>query len=152
MRYVEQLRRYHEAFDGGQVLVLIYEDFRRDNEGTVRTVLRFLGVDDSQPIDPVEANPSVAIRSRRMDQLVRALYAGSNPASRVVGAAVRTMLPERIRGDALSSVRRRLLYGKPAPVDERLMSELRERFRGEVEQLSDYLGRPDLERLWGYER
>ncbi len=49
VRYVEQLRRYHELFAREQVLVLIYDDFRADNEATVRRVLRFLEVDDTVP-------------------------------------------------------------------------------------------------------
>src|SRR5437588_778856 len=57
VRYVEQLRRYHDVFAREQVLVLIYEDFRRDNEATVRTVLRFLGLDDTLPVELVETKP-----------------------------------------------------------------------------------------------
>ena len=45
VRYAEQLRRFHEHFPPEQVLVLIYEEFRADNQATIRTVLRFLGVD-----------------------------------------------------------------------------------------------------------
>ncbi len=45
------------------VLVLIYDDFRADNEATVRRVLRFLEVDDTAPIEPREANPTVRVRS-----------------------------------------------------------------------------------------
>ncbi len=62
VRYVEQLRRYHAVFAREQVLVLIYDDFRADNEATVRRVLRFLDVDDTAPIEAVEANPTVGIR------------------------------------------------------------------------------------------
>ena len=36
VRYVEQLSRYHARFSADQILVLIYDDFRRDNEGTLR--------------------------------------------------------------------------------------------------------------------
>ncbi|HYM44947.1 MAG TPA: sulfotransferase, partial [Solirubrobacteraceae bacterium] len=50
VRYVEQLRRYHAVFPREQVLVLVYDDFRRDNEATVRGVLRFLDVDDRVPV------------------------------------------------------------------------------------------------------
>jgi hypothetical protein len=39
---------------------------------------------------------------------------------------------------------------EPAPPDERLMAELRRRYRSEVLSLSDYLGR-DLIELWGYD-
>src|SRR5271156_5100787 len=55
VRYVEQLRRYHAVFAPEQVLVLIYDDFRADNEATVRRVLRFLEVDDGVALRAVEA-------------------------------------------------------------------------------------------------
>ena len=42
VRYVEQLRRYHEVFASEQVLVLIYDDFRADNDATARRVLELL--------------------------------------------------------------------------------------------------------------
>jgi hypothetical protein len=69
VHYVEQLRRYHAAFGSEQVLVLIYDDFRADNEGTVREVLRFLGVEDASPVQTLEANPTVAARSRALTPL-----------------------------------------------------------------------------------
>lgn len=40
---------------------------------------------------------------------------------------------------------------KARPVDQELMLSLRRRFKGEVESISDYLGR-DLVALWGYDR
>ena len=73
MRYVEQLERYAAVFPPEQMLVLIYDDFRRDNEGTVRRVLRFLGVDESEPIAAIEANPTVHVRSLRADRIMRSL-------------------------------------------------------------------------------
>jgi hypothetical protein len=45
VHYVEQLRRYDAHFPPEQKLVLIYEDFRRENDRTVGDVLRFLGAD-----------------------------------------------------------------------------------------------------------
>ena len=65
VRYVELLRRYHAVFPPEQVLVLIYEDFRRDNEATVQQVLRFLDVDDTYPVEVVEANPTVRVSAPR---------------------------------------------------------------------------------------
>src|ERR1700730_10277839 len=76
VKYVEQLRRYHAEFSPEQVLVLIYDDFRRDNEGTVRRVLRFLEVDEEHRIDAAEANPTVGVRSVFLDNRARALKAG----------------------------------------------------------------------------
>ncbi len=147
--YVEQLGRFRERFPEERMLVLIYDDFRRENEETVRRVLRFLDVDDRVPVQSIEANPTVGLRSRRADDLVRLLYAGSNPAARWVKAATTTILPERARSELLPAIRRKLVYGKPPPPDTELMRDLRRRFKGEVIALGEYLGR-DLLELWGY--
>src|SRR5947209_3652645 len=132
VKYVEQLRRYHATFPAEQLLVLIYDDFRLDNAATIRTVLRFLDVDSNAATISFEANPSVRLRSRRLDGLLRALYAGDSRTARVATAMLRTLLPKRLRGEPLAAMRRRVLYGRPAEADEDVMRELRVRFKGEV--------------------
>jgi hypothetical protein len=151
VEYVAQLRRYRAVFAAEQVLVLIYDDFRVDNEGAVRRVLRFLDVDDSAPIALTETNQAVQIRSPRLHELVRSLYLGEGRGARVVGAAIKAVTPQRLRHSGLRAVRSRLLYGRPQPPEEAFMLELRRRFKGEVVALSEYLDR-DLVRLWGYDR
>jgi hypothetical protein len=150
VRYVEQLRRYHGVFGREQVLVLIYDDFRRDNEATVRSVLRFLEVDDASAIELSEANPTVRVRSPRAYKLVHSLALGHGPAARALKPAIKALMPGRLRRDALKAVRSRVLYGKPKPADDALMVELRRRFKSEVVALSEYLDR-DLVTLWGYD-
>jgi Sulfotransferase family len=150
VRYVEQLRRYRDVFLPEQMLVLIYDDFRADNEGTVRRVLRFLEVDDSQPVEVTDANPTVRLRSKQLDDVVRSVAGGGGPVMRMVKAPVKGLTSRRLRHGALRVARRRLVYGEPRPVDDALMLELRRSFRGEVVALSEYLGR-DLVSLWGYD-
>lgn len=148
--YVEQLRRFHAVFPREQVLVLIYEDFRTDNEGTVRQVLRFLGVDDTAPIEVTEANPTVLVRSPRLHDLVHSLYLGRGLVARAGKAGIKALTPQQLRRGGLRTLRRRALYSKPAPPDEDVMLELRRRSKGEVVALSKYLDR-DLVTLWGYD-
>jgi hypothetical protein len=150
VRYVEQLRRYHELFAPEQVLVLIYEDFRRDNEATVRKVLRFLQVDDSHPVEVLDANPTVALRSQQLDEMVHAVSVGRGPAAQAAKAVVKALTPPGARRDLLRLAQRRVVHSSPRPPDESLMLELRRRFKGEVTALSDYLDR-DLVKLWGYD-
>jgi Sulfotransferase domain len=150
VRYVEQLRRYHSAFSPEQVLVLIYDDFRADNEATVREVLRFLDVEDDSPLQQVQANPTVAARSRAVHELVHTVAVGRGPISRAIKGSVKTLTPRGPRRRMLSALRRNVVYGDPPAVDEQLMSELRQRFKGEVVALSEYLQR-DLVKLWGYD-
>lgn len=148
--YVEQLRRYHAVFPREQVLVLIYDDFRAENEGTVREVLRFLGVDDTVPISASEANPTVRPRSQRLNEAVHAISVGRGPASLAVKGAIKAVTPPRMRRGALEAVQRHVVFGHPPPADEALMATLRRRFRGEVQAVGEYLER-DLLALWGYD-
>ena len=150
VRYVEQLRRFYAVFPHEQVLVLIYDDFVRDNEETVRTVLRFLEVDDTAPIEVTEANPTMGVRSQRLHELVHAVSVGHGPISQAVKAAVKAAAPTRLRRSALYATQRSVVYVEPPAPDERFMLELRRRFKGEVVALSECLGR-DLVALWGYD-
>jgi hypothetical protein len=145
VRYVEQLERYRAVLAPEQILVLVYDDFRADNEGTVREVLRFLDVDSDVPIEVKEANPTVRLRSRHVDELIHATTVGRGPISK----GVKAVTSRRLRHTALR-MRRHVVYGEPRPPDERTMLELRRRFKGEVLALSEYLER-DLISMWGYE-
>jgi hypothetical protein len=132
------------------VLVLIYEDFRANNEATVREVLRFLEVDDTREIDVLDANPTIRMRSQQLDDMVHAVSVGRGPLSRAVKASIKAFTPRTLRRDALAVAQRHVVHGAPQPPDEEFMVELRRRFKGEVEALSDYLDR-DLVTLWGYD-
>jgi hypothetical protein len=149
VRYVEQLRRFHELFGRARVLVLIYDDFRAANAATVRRVLRFLEVDDGVAIEPVEANPTVRARSQRLHELLHAVSVGHGPLSLAVKEAVKALTPAGPRRRARDAAQRRFVFGAPPTPDAELMAELRRRFAPEVVALSEYLGR-DLVTLWGY--
>ena len=150
IRYVEQLRRYHDRFSSEQVLVLVYDDYRKDNEATVRRVQRFLGVDDTQPLVVKESNPTVRVRSQRLHSIVHAFASGDGPLPRAVQAGARRLAPPQLGRQSAVAIRNRLLFSSPREPDEQLMSELRRRYAPEVEALSEYLGR-DLVTLWGYD-
>lgn len=151
VRYVEQLRRYHEQFGRERVLVLIYDDFRADNPGAVSEVLRFLGVTGDEPVEIGHANPSVRMRSQRLDEALNAVSTGSGPAAAALKSAVKAVVPRRLRRGALRAAQRRLVHAQVEPPDPVLMSEIRRNYRAEVDALAEYLDR-DLVRLWGYDR
>ncbi len=151
MHYTEQLRRYQAVFAPEQMLVLIYDDFRNDNERTVGEVLRFLGVDDTVAVTALQANPTVTVRSRRLERATRRAYAGQGVLWRPVNSLVKAATSPRLRKQVLDPFRNRLLYREPPPPDEAFMSELRRRHLSEVTSLSNYLNR-DLVTLWGYDQ
>ncbi len=153
VRYVTQLQRFESHFPREQMLVLIYDDFRNDNAGTVRQVLRFLGADEALPVEEVETETLESVRSGRLHKLRRSLQlAERNPdAASRAARALNAALPRTVRGERAKALWRRGVYGPPPAPDEQLMLELRRRFEPEVVALSDHLGR-DLVSLWGYDR
>lgn len=150
VNYSKQLERIYSWFPSEQVLILVYDDLRRDNEGTMRTILRFLGVDDRGPVETIDANPTVWTRSQRLDDFVHSVSVGRGGAATVVKAAVKAVTPSGVRRRALTAVQRGVVHAPPAAADEHAMRELRVRFKSEVVALGEYLKR-DLVSLWGYE-
>ncbi|HUA11099.1 MAG TPA: sulfotransferase [Solirubrobacteraceae bacterium] len=151
VRYVEQLRRYERFFPREQLLVLIYDDYRADNAGTVREVLDFIGVDADVPLEAVETNRSVRTRNARMSRVVDSVAAGRGSVGGAVNRAIKAVAPRSLRRRALRTTHERLLYATPEAPDEELMLELRRRYEPEVHALGEYLDR-DLVTLWGYDR
>ncbi len=149
-RYVEQLRQYHELFGRARVKVLIYDDFRADNEGVVREVLRFLEVDDTLEIGSSEANPTVRMRSKRTHDVLHDVTMGRGPLLHAMKGAVKAVTPRRLRRGALQTVTRKVVEDNPRAPDERMIADLRRRLKGEVVAASEYLER-DLVGLWGYD-
>lgn len=151
VRYTEQLRRFHDRFPSERVLVLIYDDFRADNAGTVKRVLDFLELPSTGEVATVETRPLAAVRSQTLHQLGRAVMLAkrhpdtSNPLLRGLNAAI----PSGWFDDGLPPWWKRATYKPAEKPDEELMRELRRRYRPQVEEFGSYIGR-DLLALWGY--
>jgi hypothetical protein len=148
--YVEQLRRFHDVFPRERVKVIVYDDFRRDNDATVREILRFLEVDDTVAIPQSGGKTAVSVRSPRLERAVARAQAGRGPISGPARRMITTFTPQELRRKLFYPLRQRIVYRRPEPVEEALVNELRRRFKPEVEALSEYLGR-DLVALWGYD-
>ena len=71
---------------------------------------------------------------------MRAVSAGSSPFTRSAKSFLKALTPDRLHGDPIMAVRRRVLYSGPPPEDEEFMAQLRRRFKHEVVALSEHLG------------
>jgi hypothetical protein len=143
--YTEQLERYVDVLPPEQILTLIYDDYLRDNEGTVRRVFEFLHVDRNVPVVPVVQNRSVVVRSRFLDEVIGRFTGSPNFNRSTVTSADGYSAIRRLLKDA----RLGLLYSPPPSLDPDLIIELRRLLKPEVEHFSEYLGR-DLVQEWGY--
>ena len=149
VRYVEQLRRFHERFPRERVRVLIYDDYKDDNEATVRSVFRFLEVEEI-PVRARWAKPTVRVRTPRLNSVLRRLTVADHGVFAALKKSIKALTPVRARQGLLHTVRTRFVWAEPGPPDEAFMAELRQRLKPEVVALSEYLDR-DLVSLWGYD-
>ena len=147
VRYMTQLERYRARFPSEQLLVLIYEDFQRENDATVRRVLEFIGGDDGAPIEVMNVNVTNAIvRSHRAKEMMHSVVKGRGPIARSTKATLKAITTPGAR----EKIEHRLVRDHVPPPDESFAIELRRRFKPEVLALSEYLDR-DLVSLWGYD-
>ena len=150
VEYAAQLRRFYDAFPAEQVLVLIYEDFRRDNRGALEAVLRFLEVDPEAAVAVPESNTTTQqVRRPRLYGALHRISMGDGPTGRVLRPAIKAVTPRSLRRSTLEAARHRLAMGAPEEPDVKLTVELRHRFKPEVEAVSELLDR-DLLAKWGY--
>jgi hypothetical protein len=151
VRYATQLRRFYDLFPPERILVLVYEDFRRDNQGTLDAVLRFLEVDEDPALAVPESNTTAQqVRRPGLYSALHRLSMGHGRGAGALRGAIKALTPQGLRRRTLESTRHRLAMGEPEPADEELAAELRRRFKPEVVAVSELLGR-DLVGRWGYE-
>jgi hypothetical protein len=148
VRFVEQLETFRAHFPAERTLVLIYDDYRRDNAGTLRTILRFLELNEDVSIQPVERMRTVnTARFMPLHAINLSLRQARHRPEQAGWAAraANSLTPKRLR-----LLYKRVAFTEAAAPDQQLTLELRRRFKPEVQALSEYLGR-DLVALWGYE-
>jgi hypothetical protein len=130
--YHAQLKSYFEKCAGNQIRVFLYDEFRKSPATVLRTVYRFLGVDDSFAPDTSRRFNVSGIPRNRLFQSALAKLSTMKPllpatlASRAAGIATR--------------MRDRNLTSAP-PLSPHLRAKLVEVFRADILQLQDLLGR-----------
>jgi Sulfotransferase family len=129
--YGSQLERYLAEFPRQQILVLLYEDLRRDPRGTLREVAEFLGMRPFTAGRAPAYNPSGTPRS----DLLNALVNRDNPLRRTVARR----LPLRVKLQLNAFVNRRNL--KRVRMEPEMRALLKEKFDADTRRLEQLLGR-----------
>lgn len=148
VRYAEHLSRFYEYFSQDQVLVLIYEDFKRDNEAIYDRILDFLNVDRSFRPPFKSHNKGQKLRSKTAQKAVHRLSHGIG-AWRGLHRFIKSALPSSARQFLLQATLQNVVYQPKDDVDPRLRRRLKIQFQSEVRKFSDLIGR-DMVKEWGY--
>lgn len=131
--YHRNLMRFLKLFPRERLLVLLHDDLRSDADGTVRTIFRFLGVDDGVPLDLSNRfAPAGMAQSTALEALM------TNPIS---AAIERNMPRSMLKAVHLVSkpLRRRNTVRPKIPPEAETM--LREIYRPDIRALETLLDR-----------
>ena len=130
--YHRQLRPYFDLFPRNQMRVLLHEDLIEDPFALIRDIFGFLGVDDDfAPVMSRSINVSGVIRN----PLLRTLWTKSRGMRRTI----RPVLTKSVRQRVSRFIVNREMTKMPFP--PRLREALVERFRPDILQLQELIGR-----------
>lgn len=143
-QYFDQVSRYFEVFGRGQILILMFEDLKREPLQLLDRVAVFLGVDSESTrnitVDTVY-NPYVAPRGRLFQLLL-------NYTVQFRYHILRHVVPKSIRTNIYEAVF--VKQAKKPPLDDRAKAHLKSIFADEIIELEKLLGipLPDLRKGW----
>ena len=133
-RYAGQLRPFLELFPKENFLFLLQEDLNKDPYAVASEAFAFLGVDSSVRVRQANSNLATMPRMRAVHRLLRERSAAKE--------LIKPLIPLPVRSRIVSGVMRlNLKRTSYPPMDKSSESDLRRRYREEVQQLQKIVGR-----------
>lgn len=143
IKYAEQVKRYLDLFGKKQTKIIIYEDYRANNEKVYKEILDFLSVDNSFEPDFSDILTSKQPRNRFLHLFIHRLP---------VKKWVENMVTPRIWKKIVAFSEKILLKPQPRPkIDPALRKRLMREYKPEVEKISKLLD-IDLVKKWNYDK
>ena len=143
VNYYQQVKRYCDRFDSDRVKVVIFEEFKSDNERIFREILEFLEVDSSFTPEYAAVNVNKEVKFKAINNLVNSPLAKSiskNLLSQEFNEFVRDNIVEKFFWHQAPKTR------MPDEIKVKLMQQ----YQPEVTKISELLG-IDLVTKWGYD-
>jgi len=144
IKYTEQIIRYRDVFSRDQIMIIIYDDFKKNNEKTYNDVVEFLGLDNTFKPNYRIVNPGVKVRFRKTKQTIdKTLYS--------LKQLIKLYMPSWLF-NIIRKIYRNIIFDKINihNLDNKTKYNCMVQYKDEVKKLSKYLDR-DLVALWGYD-
>ncbi len=140
VKYYDKVKRYYDVFGESNIKVIIFEDFKENNQKIFKETLTFLGVDNEFVPNCKMVNVRMKSRSNKLNFLAH------NP---FLIETIRGILPRRYYS-TFTQLGRNILLKEEShqqPMDTLLKEELMRKYKSEVTKISKLLG-VDLEEKW----
>ena len=144
IQYYDQVKRYYDLFDPIQIKVIIFEEFRSQNDKIYREILEFLEVEPDFIPQYNAINVNKEVRFQSLNNLV------NNPILKNIS---KNLLSQEFNEFIRDKVIEKLLWHQ-APKDKihpKIEAKLMQKYHSEVLKVSELIG-VDLNTKWGYDR
>ncbi|MCD4759911.1 sulfotransferase domain-containing protein [archaeon] len=149
IKYAEQIERYLKIFPKKNIKIILFDNFKKDNEKIYKEVLQFLEIDDSFTPNFKIIHGSKKPKSKILNKFFRNPYLKNIPKS---------ILPPKIYDKLQLKVQKVLMKKeKRKLINLKTKSKLMKKFKPEVIKLNKLLKeegfiKEDLIKLWGYDK
>ena len=134
--YYQQLKRYYDIFDPGQIMVVLYDDLRRSVDNLLKDIFTFLKVDpDFNPDTSARPNVSGFPKSKLTHEMMRHLFLTDNPIKRIG----RKIFRDKFRRQTINNIRELNLEKRKMSQETR--KELNQVFYEEIQNLEKLIDR-----------
>lgn len=143
VQYYQQIKRYCDRFNPEQIKIVIFEDFKSENERVYRDVLEFLGVDPSFTPQYDAVNVNKEVKFQFINNLVN---------SPVVKNISKNLLSQEFNEFVRDNIVEKFLWHQApkATMPEDIKTQLMKQYKPQVERVSELIG-IDLIAKWGYD-
>lgn len=142
VNYYEQVKRFYDRFPLEQIKLVIYEDFRANNDRVYREILEFLEIEANFSAQYDSVNVGKEIRFKQLNYLLN---------NQDFKNTVKKAIPPKLYDILIEKVAGNLLWQKTSnhlPTETR--NQLMLKLKPEVLKVSQLVG-IDLEQRWGYD-
>ena len=134
-RYTEQIQRFYDVFDPQNIHIIIYDDFKANQQQVVKNTFAFLGVDPAFKPEIKLVNSHGQVKSKSVQYL-------TNSHSSVVRSIVRSFLPRKIRSRLRLSIQHmNTRTSERTPLAPEVRDRINDEFAPEIRRLSTFLNR-----------
>ena len=144
VQYYQQVKRYYDRFEPEQIKVVLFEEFKSDNERIYREILEFLGVDPNFTPEYGTVNANKEVKFKAINNLV------NNPLLKNIS---KNLLSQEFNEFIRDNIVEKFLWHQAPKVSmpEDIRLELMQKYYPQVTQISDLIG-VDLVAKWQYDK
>ena len=143
VQYYQQVKRYCDRFSSEQIKVVIFEEFKSENDRIFREILEFLAVDNNFILEYEAINVNKEVKFKAINNLINSPLIKSI-SKNLLSQEFNEFVRDRI-------VEKHLWHSAPkTKMPEEIKVQLMKQYKPEVVKISDLLDL-DLVTQWGYD-